>query len=124
MQARKILLEAGWSPTSYAEASMPSGSKGLDDDLSADFLKRGAPEVGACFGTGLDQCFGIWRRKDRLFIVESLGEYDPAIGPTVYFFYQVKLHGLAATAGVPTRDEWDPRSADVVPNSVPKGHDW
>jgi hypothetical protein len=124
MKARDVLLSAGWSPTGYAEAGVSSGEKELDDALRSDFLKRGAPEVGACFGTGIGQCFGIWRKKSRLFVIESLQEYKPEVGPSVYFFYEVQLHGQSALGGVPNRQEWDPRSADVLSGTFPEGHPW
>jgi len=124
MKARALLLSSGWTPTTYAEAGNSTWEQQQDDYLRSDFIQRGATEVGACFGTGMDQCFGIWRNKTQLFVVESLGEYKPETGPSVYFFYRVQLHGKSALGGVPSRLEWDPRSADVIPGSFSPGHPW
>ncbi len=126
IEARRELSASGWTPTNYATAEYETdGAKDLDNVLRSEFLKRGAPEVGSCFPTGMAQCFGIWRKGDRLLVVESTYEgYDPKIGPDVYFYYQVRLHGLSTKGGTPTRDDWDPRSADMVPGSYPRGHHW
>src|SRR5216683_1555322 len=124
VEAREVLLALGWMPTNYSPDDVPTTAKDLDDYLRAEFLKRGASEVGSCFPTGMGQCFGIWRRQNRLLVVESRYEgYDPTVGPDVYFFYQVRL-ALSDKRAVPTRKEWDPRSADIVPGSFPKGRSW
>ena len=122
-EARKVLSASGWAPTSYAPAS--AGWKSLDDHLRADFLKRGMPEVGSCFGTGDSQCFAVWQRRSHLMVVKSRSEgYDPATGPTVYFFYEVRLHHLISKDSPLSRKDWDPRSADIVPGSFPAEHSW
>jgi len=122
LAARHALLASGWAPTKYAPSDVQSEGKELDDRLREPFLKIGAPEVGSCYPTGLGQCFGIWRKRSLRFVIESRPEgFDPNSGPTVYFYYQVRLHGTSATGNVPGRNEWDPRSADIVPGSFPAG---
>jgi hypothetical protein len=123
VEAREVLAASGWAPTNFAPAD--ALDRELDDYLRADFLKRGMPEVGSCFGTGAGQCFAIWQRRNRLMVVESrLEGFDPTTGPTVYFFYEVRLHHSVSKNSPPPRDDWDPRSADVVPGSSPAGHPW
>jgi hypothetical protein len=126
-EARDRLLASGWLPTDYATADpdMSSDAKERDNELRAEFIKRGAPEVGSCVPTGLGQCFGIWRKGQRLFVVESRSEgYDPQTGPDVSYFYQVRLHSPLRIRAMPARTVWDPRSADIVPGSFPSDHSW
>src|SRR5476649_2406634 len=76
-EARQVLLALGWMPTHYSPDDVPITARDLDDHLRVEFVKRGAPEVGSCFPTGLPLCFGIWRRQNRLLVVESRYEgYD------------------------------------------------
>lgn len=126
MQARQLLLSQHWSPTNYAhESESNTDMKNDDDFLRSDFLKRGAPEVGACFGTGMGQCFAVWEKGKRILIVESRSEgFSPETGPTVYFFYEVSPARTKGKGAPLTRDDWDPRSANVVPNTYPKDHPW
>ncbi len=123
VEARHILLAQRWTPSDYAT----DAEKGDDlaATLKAEFVKRGATEVGSCFPTGDGQCFGIWRRGDRLMIIESSNEgIDPVAGPTVYFYYQARLHGADYRAQKPGREVWDPRSADVIQGTYPEDHHW
>jgi hypothetical protein len=120
-QARINLRASGWAPTNYAkeeDKSETAEGEKLDELMRAEFVKLGWTEVGACFPTGLGQCFGIWRRRDKLLVIELLS--DPKVCTHIYFYYQVRLHQSLKNGTRPTREEWDMRSADIVRDSHPK----
>jgi hypothetical protein len=122
VEARKTLRAHNWSPTDYAhrDMSVTDNAAEMDDTLRSPFVSRGAPEVGACFPTGLGQCFAIWTKGNRVLVLESRSEgFKPISGPTVFYYYEVAPSGIKK--GLPlTRQDWDYRSANVVPNSYPK----
>jgi hypothetical protein len=119
--ARHALAAAGWKVTDYAldeDLDETPQGKQADEDLRAGYRDHDMPEVGACFPTGLGQCFAVWRKRDRLMVIElpSTDTFDRKRPPQVYFYYQTRLH----RADRPTRVDWDIRSADIIPGTHPK----
>lgn len=115
-RARPSIQAAGWKPTDYAvetDYATPN-DKAAKLAEHAAFKKLHMPEAGSCFGTGLGQCFGIWRKANRVLVVELVD--GPHGVPQIYFYYQARLH----QPGRPVRAGWDLRSADIVPGTHPK----
>lgn len=123
MAAHRALEKQGWRLTGIAVAADDTNpnTAELAATLRQPFTDCGALEVGSCVPTGLGQCFRLWRKDRRLFVVLSRSEFDPKTGPTLLFFHEVALKASLPDDAKVDRDQWDPRITHWVPGSFPQG---
>ena len=78
-EARTSLLALGWIPAELPATFCEDGRCGLVRCLADDPRCAGRPETEICRGTGTASCQFLWRRRDALVEVRTIGEDDPVV---------------------------------------------
>jgi len=77
--ARQSLLALGWEPV--RQSAKNCDGMGCYDRCAPGFEQRckAYPEAVICRGTGVASCEFLWKRRDTVIEVRSVGEDDPPI---------------------------------------------